>query len=144
MVKHSTRINNQKGTIFIVAGLSLLPLMGIAALATDVGLAYLYNTQLTQAGDLSALAGIKIMAKKGSPVDINLVRSIVSETATMNPVQKDTSVYLNPAAGADIDLGNYSFVTEEFTDVPDGDVNSNTAVNAIRVTVRMEPGANSP
>lgn len=144
MAKHSTRLNNQKGTIFIIAGLSLLPLMGIAALATDAGLAYLYNTQLTQAGDLSALAGIKIMAKKGSPVDIELVRSIVSETAAMNPVQKDTSVYLNPAAGADIDLGNYSFVTEEFTDVPDGDVNSNTAVNAIRVTVRMEPGANSP
>ncbi len=50
-------INNQKGAILVIFALSLIVLMGFAALGTEVGRWYLTRAELSKAVDAAALAG---------------------------------------------------------------------------------------
>jgi hypothetical protein len=50
-------INNQKGAIIVIFALSLIVLIGFAALGTEVGKWYLTRAELSKAVDAAALAG---------------------------------------------------------------------------------------
>ena len=53
----SNIIKNQKGAIIVIFALSLIVLIGFAALGTEVGRWYLTKAELSKAVDAAALAG---------------------------------------------------------------------------------------
>lgn len=139
------RKNRQKGTILAVTALSMIPLLGIAALASEVGFAYFQRTQLQTAADMAALAAIKVMGQEKFPPNATRIKTIAAETASLNPLRNQGKVFIdNNINSSDIEFGLYNPETETFTPVSIPAMAQGTPVNAIRVTARMEAGANAP
>jgi Flp pilus assembly protein TadG len=62
-------IKNQKGTIIVIFALSLIVLIGFAALGTEVGKWYLTRAELSKAVDAAAFSGAANFSA-GNPIDI--------------------------------------------------------------------------
>ena len=59
-------IGNKKGTIAIIVGVSLVVLIGFAALAVDLGYVYMKNVELQTTADAAALAGAGALVSYGN------------------------------------------------------------------------------
>ena len=59
---------HQRGVILILFALMLIPILGMAALAIDLGLAYIFNSQVESASSLAALAALKMLGTSGSTI----------------------------------------------------------------------------
>src|SRR5512139_127280 len=64
------RLKDESGAVAVVVALSIIVLVGMAALAVDAGYLYSVRRQLQTAADAAALAGCRIMIDDGTEAEI--------------------------------------------------------------------------
>lgn len=148
-------LSNKCGATAIIVALSLVVLLGFAALAIDIGYLYSARNELQNIADASALAATRQMGEiytsldydeqqsydpsnsdywnDGYDYDSQTIRAAAKEVASQNPsLGLDTEFTLDDA---DIEIGAW-----------DGSGFNSTSVrpNAVRVTARRDDQANNP
>lgn len=123
------RGRRERGAVAVTAVLGLLVLLGIGALAVDLGMVVAARTQLGTAADAAALAGAKELA-----FGARLAQARAVEYGALNRVLGDP-VVLDPGTSnaGDVVLGFYDFGDRSFR--PTG-----TLPNAVEVTARRAGG----
>jgi hypothetical protein len=145
-------MRSQKGSILVTSALMAIPLIGIAVLSTDVGMAYLVRTESRNAADFASLAAIKRFSKSQESIDFSAIRQAAAVTARQNSTRSnssivvDTSEITNPDnPEGDIIFGYYDHDAKTFTGYPDSQLNDpDKIINAIRTRVRIGDGPNQP
>ena len=143
---------NQKGTILVLTGLSLLMLVAFTALALDSSVLFVARNELQNAADAGALAGTRALYNDtGTAVNAG-ANQVAFDTATSN-ISQTTAVEVNWTTGTnsgDVERGHWSFATSQFTPnaslVPVDLWNVSTAeldadlnfINAVRVKTRRQ------
>lgn len=141
--KLAGRLRDQNGATVILVALAMIVLLGMAALAIDVGYLYVVRGELQNAADAGALAGTQVLYNSnGTQVNTGA-----------NQVALDY-VHAHHSERADVDVlrverGHWSFATRTFTpnasltpvnlwDVTTAELDANTNfINAVRVvTIR--------
>ena len=79
--------NDERGFATVMVGLCMAALMGLTALAVDLGRAYLKRSALQTAADAGALAGANSLLAEGR--DMTKLRLIVTNYATRNLIESD-------------------------------------------------------
>ena len=143
-------LRNQRGVSAVIIALLLVVLLGMAALAVDLGYLYVTRNELQNVADAAALAATRrlgeiyqampsnlhasyTLAGDNGPADQTNMEDIAIEVAGMNKAAAAGITILN----ADIEFGQWDFVNRSLTvtsDQPD----------AVRVTARKDETANSP
>ncbi|MCK9418558.1 MAG: pilus assembly protein TadG-related protein [Nitrospirae bacterium] len=123
---------NNRGQILVLVALSLIVLLGFAALAIDIGYFYHTKNQLQGAADAAALAGAAKLDIYSTPTSIapraEALKYANLNSASGSPVQLIIDYNSNALSSSnDITLG--SWVSNMFD--PEG-----TPVNAVRVKAR--------
>jgi len=143
------RIGKQRGATAVVVAVSLLVLIGFAALAIDLGYLYVVKNELQNAADAGALAGAKALYNEdGTEVNPGANQAAL-DLVTANYSEK------SPVEIESIDRGHWSFATKTFTpnssllpvdlwDLSTEELDANTDfINAVRViTKRKTTGQN--
>ncbi|WP_207260048.1 pilus assembly protein TadG-related protein [Desulfovibrio sp. Huiquan2017] len=88
MRKDFRPLNDESGFATVMVSLCMAALMGLTALAVDLGRAYLKRSALQTAADAGALAGANSLLAKGR--DVEKLRLIVTSYATRNLTDADT------------------------------------------------------
>lgn len=119
----------------------MLALLGIAALAVDMGRLYLIRGELQNAADAAALAGAIELAGNGARRDLyDSAKLAAAHTASLNKV--DGGRELNPG-DLDIRVGHLDTSTTPPT-VNDGYGKDLPKLNGVEVTARQGVGGNGP
>ena len=121
-------LRDQRGAVAIIVGISLVLILGIAALAVDGGYLYVLKNRLQVSADSAALAGASVLPVEGD------VRSVAVEYAGKNLPAADHGMVL---ADADVVLGNWDKDTRTFT--PAG-----VPINAVMVTTKRAEANDNP
>jgi len=117
-------VKERRGQVLVLFALTLPVILGIGALAVDVGYLYTVRNSLQNAADAAALAGASGLSQgtvtaQGRAIQIGQANQVL---------QQPVSVQAN-----DVEFGTYDSTTGAF-------VVSGTGINALRVTTR----ANAP
>ena len=112
-----------KGSVLIIFAISLLVMMGLAALAVDVGAVYSAQAQLQTGADAAALAGI-------ANVNDGTAQAVATQFAGLNKVMNRPITL----AASDVTTGQFNFNTGVYT--PDA-----APPNAVKVTARRTAGS---
>jgi len=119
--------NNRRGATMIIVGVALLALVGVMAMAIEMGRMYLYRAQVHVASDAAALAGAERLLRQAytGAADTalaygraNLVEQVVPTITT-----------------ADIVPGVWDFGTQRFTPAANGSWTAGTN-NAVQASAR--------
>ena len=146
-----SRLKDHQGVIAIVVAIVLVLLVGLAALAIDIGHLCLVRNELQNGADAGALAGaLSLYNDNGTAINEG-ANQIAADTATANSSQ-GVPVEVNYSGGNDGDAqrGHWSFATRSFT--PNASLavidlwNASTEeldlnpdfINAVRVITRRE------
>lgn len=113
---------SRRGAILVLAALLLIVIFALTAFVVDAGYMSVTATQLQNAADAAALAGIQVLPE-GKTIAIAEVQS----TALANNVS-GTAVSI---ATTDIEFGKFDVTTRTFTP-------NDPLVNALRVTARLK------
>ncbi|TFG86482.1 MAG: hypothetical protein E4H18_04355, partial [Hyphomicrobiales bacterium] len=119
-----TSRHRRRGAVLLLFAICLVALMGLAALAVDLGAVYSARTQLQSGADAAALAGIASL-ETGEHV------AAATQFAGLNCVMNQ-SITLAPT---DVTTGKLDFATGTFSE-------GSAPANAVRVTARRT--ADSP
>ena len=139
------RLNDQRGAVAVTVAIMLLALLGITALALDVGHALVARNQLQNASDAAALAGARALgliygANSGSMTGYTLTSgdsaSIVSAASIAGADNQAAGVTVTVNA-TDIATGNWDGATRTFTP-------TTVLPRAVRVITRRDSTANGP
>lgn len=158
-------LRDQRGAVAVLVVVALLPLLGFAALAVDVGNLGVARTELQNAADAGALAGARCLynqrddhrpegcTNSGALGTVNTHANQVARAAAQANLSQKTPVDVNlteEANGPDVQRGHWRWATRTFTPndstaAPDL-ANSTTAqldanpafINAVRVTARRQ------
>lgn len=87
MIKINSFIRDQRGVASVMVGLAMAALLGLTALAVDLGQAHLKRGALQTAADAGALAGANSLLAEGN--DFASLRTIVTNYVTKNLVAAD-------------------------------------------------------
>jgi len=145
-IKH----RGERGAILVTSAFAMIPLVGIAVLATDLGMAYLRIAEAQNINDLAGLAAIKNFSKQ-STVDadsIAAVRTAAKIIVEQNKLRNGEEIPLftgSLTASSDngISFGFYDFEAKTFTPLSDTQLFSDDVlINAIRTRTIFE-GADS-
>jgi len=79
--------NAELGATIIMIAFGLAMILGIAALAIDLGSLYLQKSEAQRAADAGALAGAQVFATSGCTLDATCLSAAVKATATTNATQ---------------------------------------------------------
>jgi Flp pilus assembly protein TadG len=141
-------LRNQRGVSAVIIALLLVVLLGMAALAVDLGYLYVTRNELQNVADAAALAATRRLGEiyqampgnlqadydlSNFPTDRTDMENIAIEVAGMNKAAAAGITILN----ADIEFGQWDFVNRSLTvtdDQPD----------AVRVKARKDETANNP
>ena len=141
-------LRNQRGVSAVIIALLLVVLLGMAALAVDLGYLYVTRNELQNVADAAALAATRRLGEiyqampgnlqadynlSNFPADRTDMENIAIEVAGMNKAAAAGITILN----ADIEFGQWDFVNRSLTvtdDQPD----------AVRVKARKDETANNP
>ena len=142
------KIRNQKGATLIVVGLSLVALIGFAALAIDVGYLYAARNELQNIADASALAGARKLGVIYKSLTDEEQRNFICDKSVIMAVVKDIA-FKNKAAGKSIIVSDDDVVIGKWVEwkalapgVPKAD--NLTHPDAVHVTARRDDLANGP
>jgi len=105
-----------RGSVVVIFAAALVVIMGLAALAIDLGAIYSAQAQLQAGADSAALAAI---------ADLDTAPSVATQFAGLNSVMNKPITL----AGSDVLTGQFDFNTGEFTA-------GATPSNAVRITAR--------
>ncbi|MBW2483111.1 MAG: hypothetical protein JRF38_24245 [Deltaproteobacteria bacterium] len=141
-------LRNQRGVSAVIIALLLVVLLGMAALAVDLGYLYVTRNELQNVADAAALAATRRLGEIYQAMPVNLqadynlsnfpadrtdMENIAIEVAGMNKAAAASITILS----ADIEFGQWDFVNRSLTvtdDQPD----------AVRVKARKDETANNP
>ena len=118
-----SRRNRENGSVLVILAICIVTLMGVAALAVDIGAVYAAKTQLQIGADAAALAAVQELGN-------GQVQAVAAQYASLNSVMT-TPITLDTS---DVVTGYFDFSTGAFT--PDAQ-----PPNAVRVTARRTPGS---
>lgn len=93
-------IKNQKGITIVLVAFLIVVFLGFAALAVDLGFAYVYRTRLQKAVDAGALAGARVLYQNEGA---SIAPSIAKDNA-LNIARKNVN-----DATYETDIGHWSF-----------------------------------
>jgi len=151
-------IRSSRG-VFLATGLIFLtPIIGMAILATDMGMAHLVRTEASNSADLVALAAIKKFGKVSGQINAESMASIrrtaelvaeANRTRMHSSLDVDTATYTGgmETADADVIFGFYDHTARDFSAQTDVNILSDTTANptnAIMARLRMGNGSNDP
>ncbi len=86
----------QRGTVAIMVGLLLIPLIGFLGIVIDLGHLYVRKTELQNAADAAALAGAKQLNGSATGIDAAVASAIATAAANASDLGK-TSVAISTA-----------------------------------------------
>jgi Flp pilus assembly protein TadG len=142
-------LREQKGMAAIYMAMLGTILVGITALAVDVGHALVTQNELQNAADAAALASTRQMGVTYLALPLSdqqdLGRDLTSSEQAQITAQATAATFANKASDVanlalspgDIQFGTWDFTARTFTPTV-------TRPNAIRVTARRDGGANGP
>jgi Flp pilus assembly protein TadG len=122
------RLPGQRGAVLLVVALLLFVLVGLAALAIDLGYSYVVKNELQNAADAAALAGGAVLftdnqncLSNGSPYHCctgagtgSCSPSVIdnaSVTSTATAVATENNSGGNPVPAPNVEIGHYSFAS---------------------------------
>lgn len=112
---------DESGSVFVLVALGFLVIMGVAALAVDMGNAYVMENNLQTTADSAALAAASELP------DVSNVTAVAVAYATKNMA---TGHFGDVVTAGDVATGNWSDDSRTFTA-------AGTPTNAVRVVARM-------
>jgi hypothetical protein len=144
LTSRASELGHRRGAVLILTALLLVFLLGLAALAVDLGVAYVAGVQLQRTADAGALAGgaALLPSTPGGHPQVSLARQESIRFATLNPV-----------------LGQVLELDENWSNDPEGDIvfgrvdpenpqggftPTTSDPNALRVMARKQLGMNGP
>ena len=138
-----SKLANQRGAAVIIVAVSMLTLLGFAAIAVDTGYLMVAKNELQNVADASALAATRQLGVIYEPMTYSEQQNYTADPGTIIPVAKNVA-QLNKAAG--------HIVTIQDSDVVIGRWNSETHIltptldqpNAVKVTARRDNSINGP
>ncbi len=135
------RRTRQRGVAMLVVLVALVGLLAFASLGVDVGLVWAARTQLQNATDAAALAGVASLIQ----VDPLAVTEPLARERAMDLASRHRAVHANSLAlrEGDLEIGSWDLSERQFTPLPGAD--DPFRVNAMRVTARLdEASGNGP
>lgn len=140
---------NQRGTVLVLFALLLLPLIGIASLAVDIGYVAVTRNELQNAADAAALAGAgklgSIYKNQSPPLSLNSSQESEISSIASAVAQENKSAGQAPyIQSSDIKIGIWDAVTNTFTYPLPVALPAFTIPNAVRVTVRPNQNGSVP
>lgn len=134
------QLGNQNGVTVVVVAFAMVALIGVAAIAVDLGYLYIVKGELQNAADSGALAGARVLYTDVEPVQVNPgANQAALDLVSANYSEK------SPVTVQSIERGHWSFATKIFTpndslvlvslwDVSTAELDVNTDfINAVRV-----------
>lgn len=150
--KSLIKFGNSKGGVLVLISILLIVLIGVAALAIDIGYVATTKNELQNVADAAALAGTSRLGqfyKNSSTYGTGVIGTdeydAVLEVASM---LDGGGKPLNKAAGVEIDLdgniqvGEWDFTTHTFTAFTD--FSTPLWPNAVKATAKRVTGSNKP
>ncbi len=141
-------LQDESGGVAVTTAICLIILLGMVALAVDVGHLLTVRNELQNAADASALAGVRALypysGYPGSNVvpvpdppfcDLALVTA--ANAAYENYADRTSNLAVSPG---DVQTGIWDWTGRTFT----ADSSCSTAINAMKVRIRKDPVANQP
>jgi Flp pilus assembly protein TadG len=109
----------QRGGMFILGALIILPLMGFAVLAIDVGRVFIVRNELQNVADAAALAGANCLTRQSDPVSatdclatesstLNWARAAARAQAQLSSNAADNLSMSSSGVGSDIQVGYWN------------------------------------
>jgi Flp pilus assembly protein TadG len=136
---NSNSEHHERGAVLLLVVIAMLALIGVAALATDVGRVWTVRTQLQRTVDASALAAAaNLVDPTNTTVTLGAARNNAVTYGTLNEAD-NVPISIDP--NADLSFGDWDLATGTFdTSV---DLTVPEEVTAVRVEARMD-GAQNP
>lgn len=135
--------SGERGNVAVVVALSLMVLLGFAALVIDVGNFWRVRGELQNAADAAALAGVRDL--NGQSSQFTLARLSAQRIAALHAADStrvSLDLNLSNTASGDIVLGHWNFSARSFT-VADG-LMPPYKVNAVQVSTRRAARDGNP
>jgi len=148
------KLKEKRGISLIIVAIVLSALLGLVALAVDVGYLYATRNELQNIADGAALAGARTLGRlyecngniatcqKPMPypdqltyvADSGAIKTAINDVASKNPSAGQTGITISDS---DIVIGNWDGSTKTLSPTP-------TSPDAVRVTARRDGSANGP
>lgn len=125
----------RRATVVVYTAVSMTVVMGMAALAVDIGALYQAQAELQRAADGAALAAAGQLVGEGIDDPNSAAIDAANEVALRNPVLR-MAVGLDSESDVEFGHAVYNSETERYDFQPGGDV-----LDAVRVTVRRTEGS---
>ena len=113
-MKYQEFIKDTSGSALAVTGLSLIMILASAAIAVDMGYAYMIKTRLQGTADFAAMAGVTELPKSGSLEASDEVK-IKSRAQAYAALNMPAGYHGTVLANSDIEIGNWDSDTRIFT-----------------------------
>lgn len=145
------RFGGDRGVVLILVALAVFVLIGLAALAIDVGHLYVVRNELKNAADAGALAGARVLYSDDGTVVREAANQDAYDAAAANRSEKlPVEVDWSGGNGGDVERGHWSFAAGAFVpnaslapvnlwNVTAAELDANLDfINAVRVRTRRE------
>lgn len=136
----SNLVTDQSGVIAAWVAVGIVVLIGMAALAIDIGRLTVVKSELQKAADAGALAGARGLCMGPPAPNWNLAQNMATNTAQENKAEA------NLITTCDVQVGYWDYSWSEATAPanlkPPGTVPTSQDVPAVKVTIRKAAGQN--
>lgn len=108
------RLQDNSGGVAIIVGISMIVLMGFAALAIDLSHLFVVKNELQNAADAAALAGARVLYNDDGTMINQSANQTGYDAAVLNK-SENVSVDVHALQDGDVQRGHWSFATQTFT-----------------------------
>ncbi len=131
----------ERGATAIIVGIMMVVLIGLAALAIDVGYAMVTRNELQNVADGAALAATRQLGENYKGMSANAMQNYVAAPGPIRNVAKDVAIK-NSAGGTNININNADIIIGKWD--ADSKILTETLQHpdAVRVTARRDGSAN--
>jgi len=139
----ASRMNNQSGTTAIVVAIVIVILIGVTALAVDIGYVMATKNELQNLADGAALAAARQLGAIYQTMSYAQQQDYVCDPSTIIPIAQEVGIK-NQAGGKNITIDTAEVIIGQW------DANGKTLTptlerpDAVRVTARRDGTANGP
>jgi Flp pilus assembly protein TadG len=139
-MKNSRPITNQRGSVIVLVIAGMILLLGIAALAIDLGYLYTTRTELQNVADAAALAGARYLGAEYAKLDpVDMANRVFTQSEVYDAVQE--VAVQNQAAKNQITIESNDVMIGLWDPANPADVSQTyVAPDAVRVIARRESG----
>ena len=141
-------VKNQKGATIVLVAISLVALVGFAALAIDVGYIYAARNELQNVADASALAAARRLGRDYQPISYDEQQAYVCDKTSLVAAAQEVALK-NQAAGKSIVIDSDDVLVGKWSEwkaLPAGTAKAENLnqPDAVHVTARRDNLANGP